>query len=152
VFPPFPPYVGTNVGSGDTYGYELVMTYEMTDAWRLRGSYTFLVEDLEYGQFGWPYPGVPGANPRNQFFIHSAWDLSERTHLDMILRYVDNLAIGVPHYCVMDVRLAHEFQNGLEVAIVGQNLFDNHHLEFVDLLNLSTEVPQGVYGMVTWRY
>jgi iron complex outermembrane receptor protein len=72
----------------------------------------------------------------------------------MIWRYVDNLAIGVPHYLVMDVRLAWEPREGLEFAVVGQNLLDNHHLEFLDVLALtpSTEVPSGVYGMVTWRY
>ncbi|MBN1591275.1 MAG: TonB-dependent receptor, partial [Pirellulales bacterium] len=151
--PLFPsPGLVLNVGKGDTYGYELVVTYEMNPSWRLRGSYSFLVEDIDYEADSGPYLSNPGASPRNQCFLHSAWDLTETTTLDMILRYVDNLAIGVPHYLVMDVRWAWEPRDGLEFALVGQNLFDDHHPEFVDpSLSSATEVPSGFYGMVTWK-
>jgi len=69
----------------------------------------------------------------------------------MIFRYVDRLAIGVPRYFVMDVRLGWEPRENLELAVVGQNLLDDHHIEFIDSFG-STEVPSGVYGMITWRY
>ncbi|MBN1589884.1 MAG: TonB-dependent receptor [Pirellulales bacterium] len=146
-----PPQIVANNGVGDSYGYELVVTYEVNPDWRLRGSYSFLIEDITYGLNGLPYGVLPGSSPRNQWFLHSAWDLSHRTTLDMIWRYVDNLAVGVPHYLTMDVRLAWEPRDGLEFALVGQNLLDNHHLEFADSFTTVTEVPSGVYGMVSWR-
>lgn len=147
-----PSAVMSNVGRGDTYGYELVVTYEVNPTWQLRGAYSFLVEKLSYGPNGAPFVCDPGLNPRNQFFIHSAWNLSPTTTLDVIGRYVDNLAVGVPHYFVMDVRLARQFGAGLEMALVGQNLLENHHLEFVDVSGPDTQVQSGVYGMVSWRY
>jgi iron complex outermembrane recepter protein len=153
VTPLFPmvPEVVSNVGRGDTYGYELVATYEVNPDWRLRGSYSFLVEDIDYPPNTGPYVIYPGMSPRNQFFIQSGWNLPHDTTLDMIGRYVDNLPAGVPRYFVMDVRLAREFASGLEVAIVGQNLLDNHHTEFTNF-GAATEVQAGVYGMVTWRH
>jgi iron complex outermembrane receptor protein len=153
VSPLTPPLeIVSNAGHGDTYGYELVVTYEVNPAWRLRGSYSFLVEDITYDPNSGPYSVELGSSPRNQCFFHSAWDLSHDTTLDMIWRYVDRLPAGVPHYLVMDVRLAWQPRDGLEIAVVGQNLLENHHLEFVDTFSSVTEVPSGVYGMVTWRH
>ncbi|HLA83678.1 MAG TPA: TonB-dependent receptor plug domain-containing protein [Thermoguttaceae bacterium] len=146
-----PPDVVSNVGFGDTYGYELVITYEVNPTWRLRGSHSFLVEDISYVPNAGPFVGAPGRNPRNQFFLTSGWDLSRTTTLDVIGRYVDNLASGIPHYFVMDVRLAWLPRENLEIAAVGQNLLDDHHPEFTDF-GIATEVPSGVYGMVSWRY
>ncbi|NLE38580.1 MAG: TonB-dependent receptor, partial [Pirellulaceae bacterium] len=143
--------VAANIGTGDSYGYELVVTYEVNPDWRLSTGYSFLVENVAYGPVGTAFNAGPGYNPRNQCYLHSAWNLSRTTHLDMIWRYVDTLAVGVPHYLVMDVRLAWEPRRGLEFAVVGQNLLEKHHLEFFDFSG-STEVPAGVYGMVTWRH
>lgn len=146
-----PPEIVSNIGIGDCYGYELVVTYDVNPHWRLRGAYSFLVEDVDYGPNALPFYVLPGSNSRNQCFLHSAWDLSHRTTLDMIWRYVDSLAVGVPQYLVMDVRLAWEPSNNLEFALVGQNLLDNHHLEFTDVFSTVTEVPSGFYGMVSWK-
>jgi len=155
LFFPLPyPAVVANVGSGDTYGFELVGTYDVHPDWQLRGIYTFFVEDISYGPTGRPFTTFAGRTPRNQFDLISGWNLSCHTKLDMIWRYVDCLEGGVPRYFVMDVRLAWESGNGLEIAVVGQNLLDNHHPEFLDAPTRPgvTEVQSGVYGMVTWRY
>jgi len=149
---PVLPEIVSNVGTGDTYGYELVVTYEVNPNWRLRGCYSFLVEDIDYPADTAAYVVTPGMNPRNQCFLHSAWDLSHSMTLDMIFRYVDNLPAGpVPSYLVMDVRLGWQPYDELEVALVGQNLFDNHHPEFTDFAG-TNELQSGVYGMVTWRH
>jgi iron complex outermembrane receptor protein len=149
---PIVPEIVSNVAKGDTYGFELVVTYAVNDDWRLRGCYSFLVEDLDFPPNTAPFLYTPGLNPRNQSFFHSAWDLTDATTLDMIWRYVDYLPGGpVPRYLVMDVRLAWEPREGFEVAVVGQNLLDNHHLEFARAAGV-TEVQSGVYGMLSWRY
>jgi len=38
--------------------------------------------------------------------------------------------------------------------LVGQNLINSHHLEFIDTLGglASTEVRRSWYGMLTWRF
>jgi iron complex outermembrane receptor protein len=154
VTPLFPvlPEVVSNVGTGDTYGFELVVTYAVNDDWRLRSGYSFLVEDIDYPVGTAVYLTIPGMNPRNQCFLHSAWDLGSDVTFDTIFRYVDYLLAGpVPSYLVMDVRLAWEPRDGLEVAVVGQNLLDNHHLEYGSFGD-TTQVQSGVYGMVSWRY
>jgi len=72
LYPMFPPPTSTaNVGYGGTYGYELVATYEVNCDWRLRGAYSFLVEDISYGANGGSFSVTQDSYPRNQWFLHS---------------------------------------------------------------------------------
>jgi iron complex outermembrane recepter protein len=141
-----------NAGDADTYGFEYNATYQVSETWRLGGSYSFFIETL-YVPPGFSTETSAGANPRNQFRLQSGWDLGRNVTFDIMFRYVDSLAIGVEKYFVGDVRLAWRPTRRLEVAVVGQNLFDRRHYEFTDSMGArATEVEQGVYGMVSWRY
>ncbi len=54
----------------------------------------------------------------------------------------------------MDVRFAWQPSKNLQWEIVGRNLLDNHHLEFVDIEGgtASTEVQAQVFTSITWMY
>ena len=59
----------------------------------------------------------------------------------------------MPKYLVADARLARRFGRGLEVALVGQNLLDDHHPEFNSSgMSSATEVESAFYGMVSYEY
>jgi iron complex outermembrane receptor protein len=144
-----------NENSAETYGFEIVSSYLATPCWRLSGGYSFLVVTGVLGS--------DGADPRNQFYAQSSWDLPRCWQLDVIWRYVDTLSMlapsgevqHVPKYNVMDVRLARYVRPGLELAFVGRHLLDDSHPEFVTdpfLGNVSTEVQREFYGMLAWRY
>jgi iron complex outermembrane receptor protein len=144
--------VASNNGHGDTYGYEWDATYEINPCWRLNGNYSFLVEDVAYGPSGLPLLTGIGRTPRNQFYVRSAMDLSCCTTLDVMFRYVDSLPAGdVPHYFVMDIRYAWQPCDGLELSVVGQNLFEANHTEFVPSVG-STAVQSGVYAMISREF
>jgi len=140
--------------SGQTYGVEWTGHWTVTDRWRLSGSYSFLrvwvkpipgVDD--------PYPAYVGNSPINQVRCYSSWDLGHRWEFDMGLRYVDELpAQNVPAYLTMDLRLGWKAADNLEVAIVGQNLFDKHHAEFgAESYGFqSAEVRRTIYASLTW--
>ena len=153
--PPFvilPATFANNI-SGQTYGAELTSTWQASENWQLFASYTFLQMHL-HGPGGVDDPSN-GASPQNQLYLRSSWNLSTNVHYDLVGRYVENLpSLGVPSYFVMDMRLAYSPTRHLEVAVVGQNLLDNHHLEFTDVYGgrAATEVPRSVYAMMTWTY
>ena len=148
--PPVLPY--ENVGKADTYGFEYNATYEVNERWHLTGSYSFFIECIEYSP-GYSSDLPDGATPRNQFYIQSGWDLGQDVTFDMMFRYVDSLVAGVEKYFVGDVRLAWRPRKNLELSVVGQNLLDGRHYEFVaSEAAFPTEVKPGVYGMVSWRY
>jgi iron complex outermembrane receptor protein len=75
--------------------------------------------------------------------------------LDLWGRYVDRLpAFDIDSYVTLDARLAWEPVAGLELALVGQNLVEDRHLEFEPefLLTEATEVQRSVYAKLTWRF
>ncbi len=62
--------------------------------------------------------------------------------------------VDIDSYVEADLRLGWEASPGLELSIIGQNLLDNHHPEFLpDFINTQpTEVERSIYGRVTWNF
>ena len=98
-----------------------------------------------------------GESPMHQFALRSAIQLSASWELDFWLRYVDNLSsINISSYVTADVRLAWHPSKNLELAVVGQNLFEDQHAEFFQpsygVPGQPSKVERGVYGKLTWRF
>ena len=150
------PWVATNGMDGETYGFELASTYHLSPCWRLTGSYSYLQMQLHAAAGITPRTEESeGQSPHSQFYVRSSWDMAHDLELDLMLRYVDSLhwvSSDIPSYFTMDVRLGWRPTEHLEMAVVGQNLLDDHHYEFFDSDALATEVDRGAYGTVTLRY
>jgi iron complex outermembrane recepter protein len=143
----------TNLTSADTQGVELSANWSLSDTWRLYGQYTLLHMQIHQSDIEL----LKIADPQNQVYLRSSWDLSRDLKFDMIARYVDSITeLYVPSYISMDLRLGWRPRKNLELAVVGQNLLDNQHLEFnpdiESLFTPSAEVPRGVYGTITYKY
>ena len=143
--PPILPMYTVNAGDGQTYGFELAANYDVTKRWRVYTGYSFLrTVKINY------------ADPNNQLYVQSSWDLGCNWQLDGTWRYVDSLLDGaVDSYNVMDVRLAWRPSKHVELALVGRNLLDAEHFEFNGdrILGVQgTEVQSSVYGVATLRY
>ena len=76
--------------------------------------------------------------------------------LDAGLRWVDSFRFNnvgepatVPGYVELDARISWRPRPNWELSIVGQNLLNNHHLEYVIASpNPREEIERGVYGKV----
>lgn len=87
-------------------------------------------------------------------------DLSRQVSLDLWVYYVDELErtswsvpISIPEYTSLNARLAWRPNDALEFALVGQNLLDDRHREFVgENLLIQTEVERSIYGQVRWNF
>ena len=83
--------------------------------------------------------------------LRSSMDLPQHLSLDCSVRYVDSLpAVQIGSYVTLDARLGWRPNQNLEMAIIGQNLLQDHHLEFNG--NPRIQIPRGVYGQVTLRW
>ncbi len=141
-----------NGPSGTTYGVELFGTYELTKRWRFSGQYTlFHMNWLNTNGYynGW--------DPKNMFYLRSSWNVRENLDFDAILRYCDTIPMEnlwtVPAYLTMDLRLAWRPTTHLELAVVGQNLFQDYHVEYNPVgMAYGSAVPRSVYGTATWRF
>ncbi len=143
----------TNNARGETYGLELAAVWNVAPSWRLHGSYSFLVMDVDVFEPNSSFMVIqPGSHPRNMVYAQSGWDLGCHTTFDLMLRYVDSLeGLSVPSYLEMDARLACALTDTLEVSLVGRNVLDNHHPEYDGGTAGTSEVQSEVFGMVTWR-
>jgi iron complex outermembrane receptor protein len=143
----------------NTYGFELAANWNPSRNWKLYGAYTYLNMDLRVD------PGVSPAvigpleaaenqSPRNQIYLRSSFDLPKQTQFDLIGRYVSRLSgftPSVPSYVAVDARLAWKPREQLELAIIGQNLFDSHHQEYGGG-PVIMEPERGIYGKVTYHW
>lgn len=145
-----------NGADGDTYGFEMVSTWNVHERWTLRGAYSFLRVDIRPEPFGSGNAvSAEGQTARNTMFIHSSWDIGCNWELDLIGRYTDNLsASSIPSYLEMDTRIAWRPTSDLEVAVIGRQLLDASHPEQASdtfIGTQATEVVREVYGVITLR-
>lgn len=153
--PPFNlPIAFGNGVEGESYGVELSATYTATANWRLRGGYTFVKKHLNVkpGKLDLNNATAESDDPQNQFLVQSLFDLPYRLQLDAVLRYVDVLTMRhVDSHVDLDIRLGWTIFDNVELAIVGQNLLDSSHPEFVPSSPSPREIERSVYGEIAWR-
>jgi len=144
-----------NVMEAQTYGLEIAATWDMFPWWQLLASYTYINLEMHNDSDSFNAFNNPPEefNPHGQFFLRSSWDLPWNLACDVTMRYVDNLSDAVDSYCELDARIAWEPLTGLDFSIVGHNLIDNHHPEFVaSRPGGEGEVERSVFGKITWRF
>ncbi len=158
---PFPLFYENNL-EGHTYGFELSVTYQLLDWWRLHGGYDLLKADIRVkpGRLDFNNALNETADPEHQFSLRSSMNLPYDLELDARLRWVDSFRFNnngaadtVPAYFELDVCLTWHPTENLEFSLVGQNLLHDQHLEYVIASpNPRTEIQRCVYGKVTWRF
>ncbi|HWD90758.1 MAG TPA: TonB-dependent receptor [Verrucomicrobiae bacterium] len=160
VAPGFPliPAVLANKLYGDTYGFEATATFAVQPWWRLIPTYSLLKEELHTRNHSTDTTSVrqdEGQDPQQQFSLRSAMDLPRNISLDATLRYVDELpSLRVGSYVTMDARLSWRATKRLELALVGQDLFEPRHAEFRASFveSAAADVPRSFYAKVTWHF
>ena len=147
-----------NDGKGETYGLEVTGNYKPRKWWRMELSYSYMDYHYWIDSNNRDDSGLSAeymVTPRHMVSLRSNLDISETLELDVWLRYIGSISLyGVPDYTGLDVRLGWHPIKGIELSIVGKDLLDPHHPEYVDnFLHIQeTEVPRSIYGKVTWHF
>ncbi|MDB6094508.1 MAG: TonB-dependent receptor [Verrucomicrobia bacterium] len=150
------PLVFGNGQEGSTYGVEISSEYRVTDAWHLRAAVSELRVRIrpKPGSFDLSAGQSEAADSKHHFLLRSSWDLSKQVQFDATARAVsrvENPSAATPGYGELDLRLAWQASNQLEVAIVGQNLLHDRHPE-LGVVSARQEIGRSVYGKILWRY
>jgi iron complex outermembrane receptor protein len=145
-----------NLTYGSGAGWEVTANFLPFDPWRLSVSHSYIRLDLDVreGSTDTTADGLSGNFPQNQLRVQSFLDLSRRIQLDSNLHYVDELpAQGTPSYTRLDMRFAWHATERLEVAVVGQNLLDDAHLEFnqLQIPVVASYVERSVLLQLLWK-
>jgi len=146
----------TNLGGVQSTGAELSLQWQPLEWWKLKGGYGFI------RFFGDRLEEIEGtrATPEHQATLRSLMTLGKSVELDLWGRYVGRIyqnrmatLTRIPAYLTLDARLAWRARPGLELALIGQNLLEEQHLEGIsDQSQARHEVPRTVYGKVTWEF
>ena len=151
------PLVASNKMGGGTYGIEPFVEWKVVPKWQLLGSYSYLQMDIKKNANSLdPTADSPdGESPRHQFYVRSSIDLPKHFEQDLSLRYVDKLSsLNIPSYYSLDFHLGWRPGTHLELSVVGQDLLNSQHLEFIpEFINTTpTEVRRTFRGHITWRF
>ncbi len=126
----FFPFMLTNFGAGDAYGLEAWGAYDITPRWRVSAGLATLNKDFAADPAGLDISGLAsvGDDPAYQVQLRSQSTLTDSLELDVRLRAVDDLA-STDAFVEADVRLGWRVTPSLELALVGQNLINDHRVE-----------------------
>lgn len=137
------------------YGIETTAIWQMSDWWRWDLNYSFLKTDLVQADNS-------AVSPQHKVSLRAALNPIKDITFDAWLRYTGNAlalnprgfsAYPINQYLTLDMRLAWKPHEAVEFSVVGQNLLDDYHLEYIDqVYTMPTEIARGVYGKVTWQF
>ena len=159
------PFYFENNLVAQTYGFEFSGDYQAASWWRWHASYDLLKEDI-HNRSGVNvftadlfHAHNETADPQQQFQIRSSMDITRDIDFDLALRWVDQIQAQqwkpftiaeVPSYFELNARLAWRPLKNLEIAVVGQNLLHNHHVEYGFPSPTQEAIERSVYGKVSF--
>lgn len=153
------PVIPSNSASAYSYGVEVSADFRLHERWRVQGSYSYLNIHTKASDFAKQIDattsGAAKANPHHQLSIRSNYDISERLQLNLWLRYVSSIPFyNIPDYVTMDAKLGWKPVSNVEFSLVGQNLFQQRHQEYVSgiIPTVPNYIPRGIYVAARWTF
>jgi iron complex outermembrane recepter protein len=147
-----------NLLYGSTEGGEISANVKLTDRWTLSPGYAFLEMHLHTKPASQDTTSVEeyqGSSPQHQAQLRSHMKLFRGVSWDANAYFVSALpAQGVSSYTRLDTQLRWNIAERGELALVGQNLLRDRHLESMDQLTLvnSSLIKRSAYAKLTWRF
>lgn len=147
----------TNNRSAYTSGFELASNWQIKHWWSLDLAYTYFNENIKTE----PFDVLVSENPNNLISLRSNMTLDNKIDIDLWLKFTDESKvlnhvgelITINSYTTLDARIAWRPEKNIELSVVGQNLLDSEHIEYIDSgIFDSVEIERGIYFKVLWQY
>ncbi len=144
------PLFTANSKTGHSYGLEVAGKWNVSADWQLSGAYSYLgltIDQKDETEFY----SVIGKQPRHMFNMSSTYVFGNGFEMtNMLYLNADlNGRANINGYQRFDTRLSYQIQEGLEVSLVGQNLFDDRHQEFTPFTySYASEIGRSFYASV----
>jgi iron complex outermembrane recepter protein len=162
-FAPYPllPIRFDNQIEGRTFGVELAGNWQVSQNWRLHGSYSWLkmAMSAKPGGSGVVGFGDVGSSPRHMVQLHSLHNLGNNLELDANLYYTSELSfdtkptvVRVDAYTRFDLRLGWRPSRNVELNLIGRNLLQKRHTEYRADDVTASEVPRSVMAQVKVKF
>ena len=123
-----------DIGKARTWGVEAVLAGHIKPWWKLEATWSH----FDFKVKNDPLTGAPpnllfalDGSPRDQAGLRKSFDLGDRVSFDTQVRYVSRLLGGIiPAYVSGDARLTYRPFDGVELSLIGENLFKERRAEF----------------------
>lgn len=160
---PAPPHLVSpltygNLLYGESHGVEASAEWHPTLRWSLNAGYAAESVHMHLKPGSTDTSSIAsrqGSSPEQSAQLRSHLGLWRGLSWDAAAYFVDRLKDPVvPAYTRVDTQMVWRFGEGTSFAVVGQNLAQNRHEEFIDytLSARSTEVSRSVYAKFTARF
>ncbi|MCP5245627.1 MAG: TonB-dependent receptor [Burkholderiales bacterium] len=136
----------------EIFGFEIYGRWDASRRLRFMPSYSHL-QIRNQAPLG--HEVESGKDPRHQFTLRSQLDITHNIELDAFFRHIDKLpGLNVDSYQTLDLRLAWHPVAGLELSLIGQNLLQSHHLEYMPeiIQTVPAQIQRSLYGRIIWRF
>jgi iron complex outermembrane receptor protein len=149
----------SNLIGGWTNGVEIAPSWQVRPWWRITGSYSYVGIDTHANGSTVDISSTGSVNtydnstPHHMVQIQSTVNLPGGFEFDQFYRYASALpAQKVEAYQTMDARLGWKFNKTVELSLVGQNLFQPHHIEWGtgDPGQIPIGIKRCAYAKVVW--
>ena len=144
-----------NSRSGKVYGGEILANWQITAAWKVSASYSYLKMDMTLAPDDTDdVEEIEGTEPTHQTQLRSYWNISDKWQFDLMTYYFDELYEGDVEDCLrLDLRLGWHPLKTLEISLGVQNALDASHAEEIGSRHVFvSEIKRNVWGKVTWRF
>jgi iron complex outermembrane receptor protein len=148
------PVTFANGLKGNSYGVEFTADVRPAAWWRLTGHYSYL--RLEFSRKPGSRDGsqqarYEGSSPRHQSYVRASFDLPRQWTIDTAVRAVGELPfLAIPAYVTADARVAWRSTTGVELAVVGSDLGQPHHVEWPSGTR-NIAIYRSISVELTWR-
>ena len=151
----------SNARDANTWGAELAAVWQGGSWWRVDLAWSLLKTDIDTSAESDANPQVE-ISPEDQLSLRLALDVRPDMTLDLWLRYVGRAqalsaisleAISLDAYTSLDVHLAWQVDEHLELSLSARNLFDDGRIEYVqESFTRPEEMPSGYYVGLRWDF
>ena len=145
-----------NLMHGEAHGLEIASNWRVIPRWTLTPAYDFERFHMHVSpasQDQAMVSSVEGTDPHQHASIRSHVELSSTWSWETSAYFVDRIVFQeVPTYTRLDSQLIWKLRERLTVSLVGQNLLQDRHLEFIESGNDPTLVKRSGYLKVAWYF
>lgn len=149
---PYVPVSPLNLNEAKAFGVELASKWIVNSDFDVSFGYTYFDINLDLGDpLGFE---ISGKTPKHQLNTLSNWRISDDVEWSNAFYFVDHLSQpNIDQYVRYDTRLAWQVLPGVEFSVVGQNLLNPKHEEFIGyVFQNNVEIPRSIYGNITWKF
>jgi iron complex outermembrane receptor protein len=135
-------------------GIEVSTLFDLRSWWRLQANYSYLGLDARRAAGSLDSSTavqLEGNNPRHLSMVQSSFNLPHNFQLDLTHRFVSGLSHqAVPAYSTGDARLGRRLGRAIDLSLIGRNLLQPSHVEYVDNPEGGVGIRRSLYLRLTW--